>query len=139
MNTNLCAETIYRVLTPVLSAYEEIIELSGPKNNGNTEFMDRVLITYSRLKGTSASLPALHAVNLIIAVPVVLSLLFPFLLSYVVFVIPALNACISLSYLCMLCDLLRISVVNSLRNRKGRTMRKIVPDDSKTATQVSKA
>jgi hypothetical protein len=137
MNTNMCVETIYRVLKPLLSTYEEVLEaLSGP---GNAEIKDRTLNTYSRLKGFSVHLPALHAVNLIIAVPVVLSLLFPFLLSYVVFVLPALNVCISLSYLFMLSDLLRISVVNSLRNREGRKMRNKIVPDSKIATQVSKA
>jgi hypothetical protein len=140
MKTKKCSETIHRVLKPLLSTYEAVLEaLSGPESNGNADMKDRVMMTYSRLKGFSAHLPALHAVNLIIAVPVVLSLLVPILLSYVVFVLPALNACVSLSYLLMLSNLLRISVMSSLQNRKRQTRRlsrKIVPD-SKIATHAA--
>ena len=77
-----------------------------------------MLATYSRLKGLSTRLPALHAVNLIIALPTVLSTALPVLLSYVVFLLPALNSATALSYFCMLFNLLRISLKSSRSHRR---------------------
>jgi hypothetical protein len=105
------------VVVPMLSKYEEVMEALPAQSKSSVELHDRLLATYSRLKGLSTSVPALHAVNLIIALPTVLSIALPVLISYVVFLLPALKSAVALSYFCMLAKLLRSSYKSSRSHR----------------------
>lgn len=121
--------------------YELALEgLSGVHTSGNAAIKDRLRVTYARVKDYSVQLPVFYVVGLIICAPVLLSVAMPIVLSYMIFVVPALYSAVSLSHFVVLAHLLRVSLSSSreLRRDQESTVckRKIVPV-SVSGTNVS--
>ncbi len=133
-----------RIVGPVLSMYELALEgLSGPQSSGNAVTKARMLVTYAELKEFSGQGSAFQAVNMIVGLPFLLSIAFPIVLSYMVFVIPVLYSAISLSHFIVLCHLIYLSVLRSREIRsahsKSVTSIKIVPVGTSDTNALSKA